>query len=99
MTAANHHVPEPATIDEWLETRPTKIRALAQRFPFDAVYDFLGRPHFLLGFSDTVRFKNHDHAPMLILTPVNPALDYSGARDARIYVAVEHFETPPGTRH
>ena len=82
---------EPRTMDEWLQTRPPAIRALAARFPFDAIYTLNGRRHFLLGFSATA-----GAGELLILTPINPAKDYTAARQARVYVCPEHFETPAG---
>lgn len=84
---------EPQTMDEWLLTRPPQIRALAQRFPFNAVYNLRGRPHFLLGFSEVAG----GGTPVLILSPVNPAIDYDGACNARLYVCPEHFDStvPP----
>lgn len=78
---------EPRTMDEWLLTRPPEIRAMAARFPFDAIYSLNGRPHFLLGFSVT-----SGAGELLILSPINPATNYKAARQARIYVCAEHYD-------
>lgn len=79
---------EPRTMDEWIQTRRPEIRALAARFPFDALYHLNGRPHYLLGFSSTP-----GAGELLILTPIDPRKNYTGAKRERIYVCPEHFGT------
>ena len=79
-------MPEPETLDEWIATRPPEVRALAERFPFDAEYTIDGRRYYLLGFSAVER----GDTPMLILSLINPRKNYAAAMRDRIYVCIDH---------
>lgn len=74
---------QPDTHDEWLKTCTPKTRDLAKLFPLNAVYLLNGKLHFLIGFSHT----RHGDAAMLVLTPMNPGVDFDRAFYHRVYVS------------
>lgn len=79
--------PNPATIDEWMASRPECVRALAKRHKLGDLYEVEGKTHWLIGYTEN---------NMLILSPVDPGIDYDGSFAARIYVCAKHYEDPPG---
>jgi hypothetical protein len=68
--------------EDWLATRPPKVRALAQEFPVGLVLeDEDGCQLHVIGYTE------QDH---LIVSPVSPDLDYHAALASRCYLCAAH---------
>jgi len=59
------------TYEDWLASRPASVQALAKRFPIPGRIIIDGTAHYILGYSEP---------DGLILSPINPGIDYHGAR-------------------
>lgn len=74
------------TADAWGASRPASTHDLARRFPQGAVYLVAGVPHHLLGYREA-----HDGRHQLILTPVDPTVDYDAAMAAHVSLPAHYF--------
>jgi len=70
------------TEQEWLKTRPPCIQALAAEFPLDYLVLLDGRVHYILGYTE---------GDMLMLSPVDPGVDYEAAMARMIYLCASHL--------
>lgn len=77
--------PDDEITTKWLATRPSQIQELAKRFPLGNVYNVKGVDHWLIGYGEG------EHAN-LILTPIDPAVDFDEAMKQKIYACSHHFE-------
>lgn len=67
--------------EEWVASRPPSVQALMAEFAMGSHYIIDGELHHLIGFTEDDK---------LILSTVDPAEDYDGALDARVYLCAEH---------
>jgi hypothetical protein len=77
----------------WLKTRPPVVQAFAKLHPdlipgAKIVLPVIG-DHWLIGF-----LEQEDQRIGLLVTPINPAVDYDGAVEARMRICADHFEQP-----
>ncbi len=70
-----------ADFNEWLHSKPESVRKLAGEFPI-GVYDIDGVMMYLIGYGE---------CDELILSRINPVVDYEGAVKAQIYVCASHL--------
>lgn len=70
------------TYEEWLQTRPPVIQALAREFPPHTSIVVEGESHYVIGWNEE---------DMVIISPVNPSEDYAGAVAAQQYVCAAHL--------
>lgn len=68
----------------WLATRPASVQKLAAEFPLDSVFDVKGVTMFLCGYTE---------GDQLIVSPVNPNVDYEGAYAKRTRLCVSHVRS------
>lgn len=66
----------------WLSTRPPRVRRLAQKFPPGTKVVLDDRSHHVLGYSEDGK---------VIVSAVDPTVDYAGARAAKEYVCGHHL--------
>lgn len=72
-----------ASFEEWLESRPVCVQELAREFPFGStITDVTGQTAFVLGYTE------HD---ALILSMVDPNVDYDGSYESRFHSPASHF--------
>jgi len=71
------------TFKSCLCTRPTSVQALAAEFPLGTTFTFEGDPlvYYLLGYEEDDR---------LLVTPVDPAVDYAAALAAQASFDAKH---------
>lgn len=65
------------TWQEWLSTRPECVRKLAAEFPRGTRVD----RYFVIGYTED---------DMLIVSLIDPSLDYDGAVESKEYVCAKH---------
>lgn len=65
----------------WLATRPESVRRLAAEFPLGSSFAVDGERLYLLGYTEE---------DMLIVSPVDPAVDYDGANASKKYLCASH---------
>lgn len=76
------------TYEEWLASRPACVQELAKRFPLGSTFMVKGEKHYLMGYTE-----NEDpEEQCLILSPINPSIDYEASKAASIYAHARHFE-------
>jgi hypothetical protein len=66
----------------WLSKRPLKIQAMAAEFPMATPLDVKGIKHWIIGYNE---------GDMLILSPIDPNLDYDDSVEQKIYACASHF--------
>jgi hypothetical protein len=66
---------------EWLETRPESVRKLAAEFPLGSSIINGDDVFYLLGYTEN---------DMLIISDINPGVDYEGALENTQYVCASH---------
>lgn len=67
---------------EWIESRPPSVQQLAAKFPPESKFVIHGVRYYLLGYTED---------EVLIVTKVNPALEYESAMESKEYVHASHF--------
>ncbi len=65
-----------------VESRPEGIKKLCYEFPIGMTIDLEGTVHHLLGYNE---------GEMLILSPIDPYLDYDGANESKVYLCAQHI--------
>lgn len=71
----------------WLASRPESVRKLAAEFPLGSRFDLGGRTLFLFGYTES---------DMLVVSAVDPAVDYEAAHASREHVCATHFRSARG---
>lgn len=72
--------------EAWLATRPECVQRLAAEFPLNTVVDMPdGKRLYLCGYTEDDR---------LILSEIDPAVDYDAALAQRTYLCAEHLRAP-----
>ncbi len=66
---------------DWLATRPECVQKLAAEFPMGDVFCLGGRILYLLGWNES---------DMLIVSAIDPAVDYDRANESREYLCAKH---------
>jgi hypothetical protein len=74
--------PDPS-FQEWLATRPECVQKLAARHRLGARYNVDGVTHWLIGYTEN---------DMIIVSPIDPSVDYDGANENRVHICASHFE-------
>lgn len=69
--------------EEWLSSRPPDVQEVARRLPPGCALDQGGMMLYLLG------YQEQEGGVGLIMSPINPAVDYDGANDVRVYICAE----------
>jgi hypothetical protein len=68
---------------KWLASRPPVVQALAEEFPAGSVFKREGFPdYYLLGWTEN---------DLLIVSKIDPAMDYDGARACQEYMHAHHY--------
>lgn len=70
------------SVKAWLASRPESVQKLAAEFPGGTVIMFDGVSHHILGYTED---------DTLILSPVNPGVDYDSAMSNRVYLCAQHL--------
>ncbi len=68
--------------DEWLASRPESVQKLIAEFPLGSVFNVKDTTLYLLGYTEN---------DMLIVSEVNPSVDYEGANENKKYLCAGHF--------
>jgi len=72
---------------EWLKTRPECVQKLAEEFPLGSKFTGPnGEPLHLLGYTETDE---------LILSNIDPTVDYEGANANKLYSCAGHYRSHP----
>lgn len=66
----------------WLASRPESVQRLAAEFPMDSVFTVKGVKMWIIGYTES---------DSLLITPINPDLDYEGAMAARRRLCAQHL--------
>ena len=66
----------------WLGSRPESVQKLAAEFPIGTVVKHDGKNLHLLGYNES---------DMLILSEIDPHVDYDGANESKVYICAEHL--------
>lgn len=76
---------EPAydSYQAWLASRPEVVQRLAHQFPPGTRVHLDGDLHWVVGW---------DEGGLLILSPINPSVDYDAALAAKVYLCPDHLE-------
>lgn len=69
-------------MDDWVASRPPEIRALVAEFRPGLAVSVDGERHYVIGYNE---------GDMLIVSPINPCVDYDGALADKVYVCAAHF--------
>lgn len=79
---------------EWFKSRPPIVQKAFFIWRIGNVYQVQGKNCYLLGFTETDTSKKTDDPKdlMLILTELNPAIDYDKAMAEKFLVCARHFE-------
>lgn len=70
------------TYEEWLKTRPASVRKLAAEFPKGTTFRLDGVTMYLVGYTE---------GDSLLVSPIDPEVDYGGALDARRRICAPHL--------
>jgi hypothetical protein len=73
--------PAHQTFADWLKTRPESVQRLAAEFPIGLAFRLNDTTLYLLGYTEE---------DMLIVSQINPSVDYDGANRTREYLCAEH---------
>lgn len=82
-------MPEP-TYDDWMQSRPACVRRTLERFPPNTKFRIDGKLHYLVGAQEADPI-GEGFGPLL-LSPINPMVDYDAAIAARIVLCADHFD-------
>jgi len=77
---------EATAYDEWVATRPQKVRNLIDKFPLGTIVVLDGEPHLLLGYTEAGQLML---SPMLDCANSEESFLYAGATCK--YVCADHF--------
>lgn len=68
--------------DEWISSRPESVRKLIEEFPLGSVFNVKDTTLYLVGYTED---------EMLIVSEINPSVDYEGATANKKYLCADHF--------
>jgi hypothetical protein len=68
---------EPKTLEEWIASRPPSVQKLAREFPISTTFSVDGTILYVIGY---------DEGGLIILTHIDPAVDYDTAFENRVYI-------------
>lgn len=74
-------------LERWIASRPVIIQQAAKKWPLGTVLHVDGRELHLIGWAET---EQADEVS-LILSPIDPTVDYEGALREKVYVCSHHI--------
>lgn len=72
-------------LDDWLATKPKCVRELAAEFPPGTQLDIHGVTNWVIGWTEN---------DALVVSELDPNVDFDAAHEQRGYVCAEHFRVP-----
>lgn len=72
------------SFEAWAASRPEQVQALIRRFPNGSLFLVNNQVHYVIGWTENDK---------LILSPVNPVLEFKRAQDEKIYICAKHFRS------
>lgn len=76
-------MPNPKTLEEWIAQRPPSVQKLALMFPISSQVYIEDILHYIVGYTE---------GNMVMITHIDPVVDYNAALKARKYICVKHLE-------
>lgn len=73
------------TLEEWVQSRPASVQSLYKEFPIGSTF---GGPQ-----GETWYLLRYTEDDMLIVSEINPAVDFQKAKRNQKYIHAHHYRT------